>query len=237
MTGARTALPARGEQGLPARNRFTPPHSALPVGCARRTPLHRPASNLWSTYEQHPQHRPPLHARCGRGRLVRWFPDGRGRRQRRHPHRRRPQNDLAVAASGWARWSPVAAAAIGVHVIGGVGLILANRGRIAGQSGVSANTAVKTVLTGAAIASTVYSGILGAHLAEQSDAPVEAATVPSAQTPQQVARSQQQLRVLQWVTPVLTGALIVLGAQQGEQQKPAEIAKGVAAKTLRRARG
>ncbi len=148
-----------------------------------------------------------------------------------------PQNDLAVAASGWARWSPVAAAAIGVHVIGGVGLILANRGRVAGQSGVSANTAVKTVLTGAAIASTVYSGILGAHLAEQSDAPVEAATVPSAQTPQQVARSQQQLRVLQWVTPALTGALIVLGAQQGEQQKPAEIAKGVAAKTLRRARG
>ncbi len=148
-----------------------------------------------------------------------------------------PQNDLAVAASGWARWSPVAAAAIGVHVIGGVGLILANRGRVAGQSGVSANTAVKTVLTGAAIASTVYSGILGAHLAEQSDAPVEAATVPSAQTPQQVARSQQQLRVLQWVTPALTGALIVLGAQQGEQQKPAEIAKGVAAKALRRARG
>ena len=147
-----------------------------------------------------------------------------------------PQNDLAVAASGWARWSPVAAAAIGVHVIGGVGLILANRGRVAGQSGVSANTAVKTVLTGAAIASTVYSGILGAHLAEQSDAPVEAATVPSAQTPQQVARSQQQLRVLQWVTPALTGALIVLGAQQGEQQKPAEIAKGVAAKALRRAR-
>jgi len=148
-----------------------------------------------------------------------------------------PQNHLAVAASGWARWSPVAAAAIGVHVIGGVGLILANRGRVAGQSGVGANTAVKTVLTGAAIASTVYSGILGAHLAEQTDAPVEAATVPGAQTPRQVARSQQQLRVLQWVTPALTGALIVLGAQQGEQQKPAEIAKGVAAKALRRARG
>ncbi len=52
-----------------------------------------------------------------------------------------------------------------------------------------------------------------------------------------MARSQQQLRVLQWVTPVLTGTLIVLGAQQGEQQKPAEIAKGVAAKALRRARG
>src|ERR1700722_18052981 len=28
----------------------------------------------------------------------------------------------------------------------------------------------------------------------------------------------QQLRILQWATPVLTGALIVLGVQQGEQQ-------------------
>ncbi len=145
-------------------------------------------------------------------------------------------NDVAVAASGWFRWSPVAAAAVGAHVIGGVGLVLANRGRIAGQSGVGVNTAVKIVLTGAAIASTVYSGILGAHLAEQSDAPVEAATVPNARTPDRVARSQQQLRVLQWVTPALTGALIVLAAQQGEQQKSAEIVKGVAAKALRRAR-
>ncbi len=148
------------------------------------------------------------------------------------------QNDLAVAASGWARWAPVAAAAVGVHVIGGVGLVLANRGRIAGQSGVGANTVVKTVVTGAAIASTVYSAIPGAHLAAaaEADVPVEAATVPGPHTSDKVARSQQQLRVLQWVTPALTGALIVLGAQQGEQQKPAAIAKGVAAKTLRRAR-
>jgi hypothetical protein len=37
-----------------------------------------------------------------------------------------------------------------------------------------------------------------------------------------VAAIQQQLRILQWATPVLTGALIVLGAQQGEQQRPQE---------------
>jgi hypothetical protein len=72
-----------------------------------------------------------------------------------------PQDNLGVAASGWARWSPVAAAAVGVHVIGGVGLVLANRDRIVGQSGVGANTVVRTVVTGAAIASTVYSGVLG----------------------------------------------------------------------------
>jgi len=147
-----------------------------------------------------------------------------------------PDNALAVAASGWARWTPVAAGAIGVHVIGGIGLLVANRGRVTGQHGVGANTAVKTVLTGAAIASTVYAGVLGAHLATETDSSVEASTVPNSSTPHRVARSQQQLRVLQWATPVLTGALIVLGAQQGEQQKPAEIAQGVATKVLRRAR-
>ena len=65
---------------------------------------------------------------------------------------------------------------------------------------------------------------------------MEASTVPNSSTPHRVARSQQQLRVLQWAIPVLTGALIVLGAQQGEQQKPAEIAQGVTTKALRRAR-
>ncbi len=145
-------------------------------------------------------------------------------------------NPLAVAASGWSRWSPVAAAAIGAHLVGGLGLVLANRDRVKHQGGVGANTVLKTVLTGAAIVSTAYSGILGAQLAHEPRASVDAATVPNSSTPEHVARSQQQLRILQWVTPVLTGALIVLGAQQGEQQKPTEILKGVASKTILRGR-
>jgi len=44
--------------------------------------------------------------------------------------------------------------------------------------------------------------------------------VPGDATPEDVAGIQQRLRLLQWVTPVLTGILIVLGAQQGEQQRP-----------------
>ena len=38
-----------------------------------------------------------------------------------------------IAADGWARWAPVNAAAIGAHLVGGAGLILANRGRVAGR--------------------------------------------------------------------------------------------------------
>lgn len=142
-----------------------------------------------------------------------------------------------VAAAGWARWSPVAAAAIGAHLVGGLGLVVANRGRVRGQAGVTANTAVKTALTGVAMATTAYSGMLGAKVAKAGPVRTQGGTVPSLDTPHDVAKVQQQLRVLQWVTPVLTGALIVLGAQQGEQQRPAEILKGKARKVARRARG
>ena len=47
-------------------------------------------------------------------------------------------------------------------------------------------------------------------------------TVPAENTPDDVARIQQRLRILQWATPVLTGALVMLGAQQGEQERPSQ---------------
>jgi hypothetical protein len=135
-----------------------------------------------------------------------------------------------VASAGWARWAPVSAAAIGSHVIGGVGLLLANRDRVQSQAGVGANTAVKTALTVAALGTTAYSGVLGAKIAKAGRVPAESGVVPSAGTPDEVASAQQQLRVLQWVTPVLVAVIIVLGAQQGEQQRPTTVAAGVTRK-------
>jgi hypothetical protein len=41
-----------------------------------------------------------------------------------------------------------------------------------------------------------------------------------------VAAIQQRLRILQWATPALTGVIIVLGAQQCEQQRPQERVRG-----------
>jgi hypothetical protein len=125
-----------------------------------------------------------------------------------------------VAASGWARWAPFSAVAIGAHLLGGAGLLLAHRDRVRSQSGVGANTAVKTMLTAAALGTTAYSGLLGAKLGKAGDVYTEGGTVPGDATPEDVAGIQQRLRLLQWVTPVLTGVLVVLGAQQGEQQRP-----------------
>ena len=133
-----------------------------------------------------------------------------------------PAERSKIAASGWARWTPFAAAAIGAHLLGGGGLLLAHRDRIRSQPGVGANTAVKTVLTFAALGTTAYSGLLGAKLGNAGDVKTEGGTVPGEDTPADVARTQRRLRILQWATPVLTGSLVVLGAQQGEQERPSQ---------------
>jgi len=133
---------------------------------------------------------------------------------------------VRVAASGWARWAPFSAAAIGAHLVGGLGLILANRGRVKGQSGVTANTVVKSALTVAALGTTAYSGVLGAKLAKAGTVDAEGGAVPSTATPDDIATTQQQLRGLQWATPVLTAAIVALGSQQGEQQRPSQMLGG-----------
>lgn len=82
---------------------------------------------------------------------------------------------------------------------------------------------IKSVLTVAALGTTVYSGILGSKITtEGGSAPVEGGTVPSSGTPDQVAKLQQQQRILQWVTPALVGGIIICGAQQDEQQRASE---------------
>src|ERR1700712_1581726 len=55
-----------------------------------------------------------------------------------------PTDRAKVASAGWARWAPVNAAAIGAHLIGGVGLILTNRTGLRGQSGARTNTLLKS---------------------------------------------------------------------------------------------
>ncbi len=132
-----------------------------------------------------------------------------------------PAERSKIAASGWARWAPFAATAIGAHLLGGSGLLLAHRDRAGNQPGVGANTVVKTVLTLAALGTTAYSGLLGAKLGNVGDVKTEGGTVPGEETPDDVARTQRRLRILQWATPVLTGTLVVLGAQQANSSAPA----------------
>ena len=132
-----------------------------------------------------------------------------------------------VTNAGWDAWTPVNAAAIGAHLVGAVGQLLGNRDRLAAQKGVAAMSVTKTVLTAAALAVTAYSRVLGGKVSKQTDVPVESGTEPAETTPPDVANAQRQLKALQWAVPAITGALIVVTAYAGEQQRPTAVKEGV----------
>jgi hypothetical protein len=135
-----------------------------------------------------------------------------------------------VANAGWDRWTPVNAAAIGAHLIGSVGQLRANKERVAGQQGVAGMSALKTLLTAAALGATAYSRILGQRVSAAGAVPSRSGTRPSKRTKlarADVAAAQEQLDTLQWVIPALTGALVAISSYAGEQQRPSEVARGV----------
>jgi hypothetical protein len=138
-----------------------------------------------------------------------------------------PKQRLRVANAGWNRWTPVNLTGIAAHLAGGAVLLAANKGRLASQQGVAQATLVKTALTGAALAATAWSRALGAKLNEAGEVPVEGGTEPSGDTPQDVATTQRRLKLLQWVIPALTGAVLVLNARMGEQQRPTQVTGGL----------
>ena len=138
-----------------------------------------------------------------------------------------------VVNTGWDNWTPVNAAAIGAHLLGSVGQLIENRGRLSAQDGVATMAVIKTGLTAAALAATAYSRVLGRTVSAHHAVPTDSGTNPSFQTPPDVAKAQQQLKVLQWVIPALTGAVVVVSAYAGEQQRPGQVSKGIAAKVGR----
>lgn len=147
-------------------------------------------------------------------------------------HAKDPFSRGAVANAGWDRWSPVNAGAVVMHLVGGLGLVRGNTGRLQAQQGVATMTAVKTVLTLAAVAATAYSRALGRRVSAQKDMPVESGTEPTGQTPPDAASAQRQLAVLQWAVPALTGAVLVVNSFAGEQQRASEVQKGLAARLM-----
>ena len=137
---------------------------------------------------------------------------------------------LRVANAAWAKWTPVNLVGIGAHLVGGAGLLYANRSRVAGQQGVGASTVAKLALTGAALGVSAYSRALGKKLEQAEGEPVAGATEPLPETSPDVAKAQKQLKICQWVIPVLTGGIEVLSSLHGEQQRPVEQVPGILAK-------
>lgn len=132
-----------------------------------------------------------------------------------------------VVNAGWDAWTPVNAVAIGAHLVGSVGQLRGNKDRLFAQKGVGTMAITKTVLTAAALGVTGYSRVLGKKIADQPSVPVASGTEPTESTPPEVASAQKQLKILQWAIPAITGALIVVSAFAGEQQRPGAFKTGV----------
>lgn len=117
-----------------------------------------------------------------------------------------------VANAGWFRWAAIVPVAVGAHLVGGLGLTL-RHGR---ASRGSERTAVvlRAGLLGATLLATAESGRLGRKVARAGDVPVATAVQPIADTPADVASAQRRLRVLQWVIPSTTAAMLVIDAWQ-----------------------
>lgn len=131
-----------------------------------------------------------------------------------------PKERLRISSVGWARWTPVQLTAIAVHGVGALGLVVSNRGRLVGQRGAKSNSLLKTVFTVGAGAVSVIGGLAGGAIAKHAAEGAPGVTEPGADTSGTLAAAQRVEKLTQWAIPLLTGVLLVLSAQQGEQQRP-----------------
>ena len=131
-----------------------------------------------------------------------------------------PAERLQIASAGWDRWAPVNFAAIGAHLVGAAGILVAEAPRVATQKGVGAMSVVKTALTAAALGATVYSRLAGKKMEKAGGTPVEGITEPAPSTPEDVSGAQRQQRVARAAPAVrLQRASVAAGAALGLAQR------------------
>jgi CBS domain-containing protein len=142
-----------------------------------------------------------------------------------------PTERARVADAGWAKWTPVNAAAITAHLLGGAQITRGNKGRLLIQPQARWVNGAKAGLTLTALAATGYARYLGQQVMDAESqgggVAVDDATTPRAETPPDAAGAQRQLKIMQWLVPASTGTLLVLNAKAGEQQRPAAILRGM----------
>lgn len=143
-----------------------------------------------------------------------------------------PAERTRLSSIGWAKWAPVQAAALVAHLGSGLAVSVKNRDRLARQHGVARLSAYKAVVTLAGAAVTLYAGMVGQKVGRLAHEGGQGATEPRAGASSELQAAQKQLKLLQWAIPVFAGWVMVLGAKEGEMQRPVNVAKGVARRRL-----
>lgn len=138
-----------------------------------------------------------------------------------------PAERTRLSSAGWMKWAPIQTAAFVSHLAADLAIAWENKERIAKQDGVARDTAIKTAVTVAGAAVTLYAGILGQKVEKLADQGAVGATEPSPAASDELKAAQQQLKILQWAIPVFAGAVIILGAKHGEMQRPKNVFAGL----------
>jgi hypothetical protein len=154
---------------------------------------------------------------------------------------RDPLDKVRVAESAWRRFAPVEWAGIAAVLGAGTQLTRASKGRLATQHGwarAGGTKAAVAVAGAAASAFAAYSGNKIGQLTEQAarsgqQLDVQDASIPSAQTPPDIARWQQRQRAAQYLVPLTSGANIVLNAYLVQTYRPGATARGLLRGVLR----
>ncbi len=139
-----------------------------------------------------------------------------------------PAERTRLSSLGWKKWAPFQTAAFGLHFLSGLAVIAENKGRMAKQDGVTSLTVIKSAVTLAGAAVSLYAGMQGAKVEKLAEQGAEGATEPRSGASEELKSAQKQLKILQWAIPVFSGAVIVLGAKHGEMQRPKNVLTGLA---------
>lgn len=123
---------------------------------------------------------------------------------------------VEVESAGWSAWQPLQVAAVAAQLGSTLVLTVANRKRLAGQHGVGTTSAIRAAATAAALGATMLAARTGSEVARAAHDG----------EPAEEDRLEKRIRTLQWAVPALTGAMVVLDAVMGEQQRPTKVAKG-----------
>ena len=147
---------------------------------------------------------------------------------------------VRVASSAWARYAPAQWSGIAATLLAGLQLTRVGGRRVALQKGFGSVGALKAGLAVAGAGASAYAAYCGSRigaLAEQAaqrgeQLEVKDATLPTAGTPEEIARWQRRQRVTQFAVPVLAGANIVCGSWLVQSYRAGATLKGIAGRLL-----
>ncbi|MER7442544.1 hypothetical protein [Micromonospora avicenniae] len=147
---------------------------------------------------------------------------------------------IRVAESAWGRFSPVQWLGIGATLLAGAQLARVGGRRMALQKGFGTVGALKAGFAVAGAAATAYAAYCGnriGRLAEEAHrrgerVEVRDATLPTAETPAEIAAWQRRQRLVQFVVPVLAGANIACGSYLVQSYRMGATGRGVLRRLL-----